>query len=54
MEPEIIYGKQLIPDALPAHSDGLAYSVLNLCPLNKEQALEMYRVVTTLGEGGSI
>ncbi|MCL6476015.1 MAG: iron-containing alcohol dehydrogenase [Firmicutes bacterium] len=34
-------------------SDGLAYSVLNLRPLNKEQALEMYRIVTTLGEGGS-
>jgi len=36
-----------------AESDGLAYSVLNLRPLNKEQALEMYRVVTTPGEGGS-
>jgi glycerol-1-phosphate dehydrogenase [NAD(P)+] len=36
-----------------AESDGLTYSVLNLRPLSTEQALEMYHVVTTLGEGGS-
>jgi hypothetical protein len=45
--------RSLVTAKAYAESDGLAYSVLNLCPLNAEQALEMYRVVITLGEGGS-
>jgi len=45
--------RSLVTAKAYAESDGLAYSVLNFRPLNAEQALEMYRVVITLGEGGS-